>query len=147
MMTQKPRINQTKVSVPAPPKPRTHAAQFVGMPSLVEEVPPTRNLVAPSTTRSADLNFKVSEEFHRAFKGAATLTGISMKELLEEAFNLWVEQNQVPVSRDALAGVVQHRSRGRLHAYAGAETPRAKARPRPRRTPASKPDMFRGDPT
>jgi hypothetical protein len=39
-----------------------------------------------------DLNFKVDNDFHRTFKLVATMKGMSMKELLEGAFNAWVER-------------------------------------------------------
>jgi len=39
-----------------------------------------------------DLNFKVSPSFHRSFKLEATARGISMKDLLEDCFNAFREQ-------------------------------------------------------
>jgi hypothetical protein len=39
-----------------------------------------------------DLNFKIEPAFHRAFKLAATLNGMSMRELLEASFKTWVEK-------------------------------------------------------
>ena len=45
-----------------------------------------------------DLNFKVSPEFHRAFKVQASLRGLSMRELLEVAFNDYVKRNPAKVS-------------------------------------------------
>lgn len=36
-----------------------------------------------------DLNFKVDPSFHRLFKTTAAQNGMSMKELLEDAFRLW----------------------------------------------------------
>lgn len=106
----------SKIDIPAPPKPRTSKLQFQAIPDLPPVIDaPTRNLAQPSTTRSADMNFKVTEEFHRAFKAAAVITGISMKELLEESFRLWIARNQVEnVARDVSAGVMQERSRARI---------------------------------
>ena len=106
---------EEKAAAKAAPKPRTNRLQFLeGLGDVVQESP-TQHLAAPSNTRAADLNFKVSEEFHRAFKAAATIKGISMKELLDEAFQLWVERNQMAhMTADVSAGVVQQRSRGRI---------------------------------
>lgn len=132
-------ISKTKVAVPAPPKPRPMRATFLAdIPTA--ESPPPQNLSQPSTNRSADMNFKVSEEFHRAFKAAAVMNGISMKELLEEAFRLWADKNQVlHVARDAAAGVVQQRSRARI------ASGRNKPPSRGRKAAEAKPDMFRGE--
>ena len=40
-----------------------------------------------------DLNFKVSELYHRRVKAVATNWGMSMKELFEAAFENWVDSN------------------------------------------------------
>ncbi len=42
-----------------------------------------------------DLNFKVAPSFHRAFKTEAARRGLSMRELLELAFNEYVKRNSV----------------------------------------------------
>lgn len=39
-----------------------------------------------------DLNFKVSLGFHKAFKIAAAENELSMKDLLEDAFWLWLDR-------------------------------------------------------
>jgi hypothetical protein len=39
-----------------------------------------------------DMNFKVDPEFHRAFKVASTMNGISMKELLDASFRAWIDR-------------------------------------------------------
>lgn len=107
--------DEPKAQAKTAPKPRTNRLQFLEGLGEVAQEPPTQHLAAPSTTRAADLNFKVTEEFHRAFKAAATIKGISMKELLEEAFRLWIDRNHMPqMIADVEAGVVQQRSRGRL---------------------------------
>jgi hypothetical protein len=40
---------------------------------------------------SKDLNFKVDPSFHRAFKTASAISGLSMKELLEASFLAWTD--------------------------------------------------------
>lgn len=40
-----------------------------------------------------DLNFKVDKTFHRTYKLVATLKGMSMKELLEQSFETWVNEH------------------------------------------------------
>lgn len=50
--------------------------------------------IGSSASRGAhDLNFKVSPEFHRAFKVQASLRGLSMRELLELSFNEYIKRN------------------------------------------------------
>ena len=44
--------------------------------------------------RYRDLNFKVSQEFHRTFKLNAARYGMSMKQLLEQSFTLWSEKTR-----------------------------------------------------
>lgn len=143
MLPGKPVMNQTKVNLPPPPKPRTNRLDFLQqLPAAAEEKAPA-NLAMPSTTRAADLNFKVAEEFHRAFKAAATLKGISMKELLEEAFQLWAERNDLQhVAKDVAAGVVQERSRGRIERVNELEATGQKRRQKARKPEKS--DLFRG---
>lgn len=48
-----------------------------------------------TTTTEAlqDMNFKVDAEFHRAFKMAAVMNDLSMKELLDASFRAWIDQN------------------------------------------------------
>jgi hypothetical protein len=38
-----------------------------------------------------DLNFKVDPSFHRAFKTASAMSGLSMKELLEASLHAWTD--------------------------------------------------------
>ncbi|MBG0810810.1 hypothetical protein IY145_15670 [Methylosinus sp. H3A] len=49
----------------------------------------------PSAGRPApvDMNFKVSSDFHRRFKGEAVQRGMSMKELLETCFETFLRSN------------------------------------------------------
>lgn len=39
-----------------------------------------------------DMNFKVDPKFHRAFKVASTMNGMSMKELLDASFRTWIDK-------------------------------------------------------
>ncbi|MFL9827110.1 ParA family protein [Rhodoplanes sp. SY1] len=45
------------------------------------------------TTRLVDCNFKVAPGFHRAFKTAAALNRMSMRELLEVSVRSWISEN------------------------------------------------------
>jgi hypothetical protein len=40
-----------------------------------------------------DLNFKVDPEFHTKFKSVATIRRLSMKELLEECFQVYLQKH------------------------------------------------------
>ncbi|MEO0804206.1 MAG: hypothetical protein AAFY57_18325 [Cyanobacteria bacterium J06642_2] len=51
------------------------------------------NLEKPEPGKPVDMNFKVPSEFKRDFKIAATMRGISQKELLMKIFNEWAERN------------------------------------------------------
>lgn len=53
----------------------------------------TAEIGSSASGKAHDLNFKVSPEFHRAFKVQASLRGLSMRELLELAFNDYVKRN------------------------------------------------------
>ena len=65
------------------------------------EKTPTKNL-PDRTTSYVDLNFKVTNEFHRNFKFTATYKGISMKELMKRSFEAWLQKN----SDDELRGIL-----------------------------------------
>jgi hypothetical protein len=39
-----------------------------------------------------DMNFKVNPEFHRLFRFASALNGMSMKELLDASFRAWINR-------------------------------------------------------
>lgn len=45
-----------------------------------------------TTDDEKDLNFKVDPQFHQAFKLAAAGACISMKDLLEDCFWLWINR-------------------------------------------------------
>lgn len=73
--------------VPPPPGPRQRRGLNVEPPKIDQ---PAENLANPNTGIQ-DLNFKVSPELHKAFKAAAAMKGLAMKELLEACFRCWVE--------------------------------------------------------
>jgi hypothetical protein len=81
----------TELKIPAPPGARRRGLSVVEsmQPAVPQTVPD--NLSKPATGLQ-DLNFKVDNDFHRTFKLAATLKGMSMKELLEGSFAAWVER-------------------------------------------------------
>ena len=53
---------------------------------------PIKNLPKP-TTGYVDLNFKVTDLFHRNYKFTATYKGMTMKELMEASFEAWLQKN------------------------------------------------------
>lgn len=73
----------------APPKSKTRAS-FLGRPDAAPSMDAAANNM--KAEKWADLNFKVSPDFHRKFKSTAVTSGMSMKELLEEAYNAWVDK-------------------------------------------------------
>lgn len=58
----------------------------------------TASIGSGASRNAHDLNFKVSPEFHRAFKVQASLRGLSMRELLELSFREYIRRNPVKVS-------------------------------------------------
>jgi hypothetical protein len=70
-----PKAKPARSRLPATPKPKE-----------------TRDNLSVPSDGLRDLNFKVSPEFHRLFKGTAVAWGMSMKELLEASFKTWREQ-------------------------------------------------------
>lgn len=59
-----------------------------------EKVATLSNGDAKKTEKAASLNFKVSPEFKREFKGFAVAQGVSMIDLLKEGFALSREKRQ-----------------------------------------------------
>ena len=53
---------------------------------------PVRNLERKPPTDLETLNFKVSEEFKREYKGYAVSHGLNMLDLLRESFDLYREK-------------------------------------------------------
>ncbi|OCP21925.1 MULTISPECIES: hypothetical protein [unclassified Ensifer] len=78
----------TKAAVRKKPQ----AMKFLG--ALTEQPTFTANNMDEKTLR--DLNFKVDPEFHARFKMTAAAAGLSMKDLLEEAFHAWIQSRQAP---------------------------------------------------
>jgi hypothetical protein len=82
----------------AKPPPPPSAAQSTG--KSKQEVPPpsavVHNLKKPESGALKPMNFKVDPEFHRQFKSFAAQHGISMLELLHEAFDLVKEHRGEP---------------------------------------------------
>lgn len=77
----------TTVAVPPPPR----QGSRLPPPPPPSDVPD--NLTKPSDEKLQDLNFKVASDFHRTFKITALMWNMTMKELLEASFRLWVEQH------------------------------------------------------
>lgn len=86
-----------KPQVPPPPGKPLKQRFMTHVPTL-EQTP--ENLTKPAETGFQDLNFKVSPDFHRLFKTTAVMRGMSMKELLEAAFNHYVQS--FPTRQDDL---------------------------------------------
>jgi hypothetical protein len=86
-----------KPTVPPPPS-KTRLA--VSAPPPPQETPDN---LSKGTESIQDLNFKVESGFHRRFKMTAVARGMSMKELLEAAFECWVERyGEMPPDSDDL---------------------------------------------
>jgi hypothetical protein len=71
-----------------PPPPRRGILASPPAPAIEQ---PLENMAKPNSGIQ-DLNFKVDPDFHLAFKLAATMKGMSMKEVLEASFKHWVER-------------------------------------------------------
>lgn len=77
---------KTKAAVPVPPSKR---ASF--MPSAIAPTAVPSNIAE----KPQDMSFKVHPDFHREFKMTAAAAGLSMKDLLEEAFDAWKRNREV----------------------------------------------------
>jgi hypothetical protein len=82
--TPKP-LAPSSAIVPPPPQ-KTAFKSLVGLETRAEQPIVNDNM---KKTNWADLNFKVDPEFKVEFKTVAASHGLSMKELLEEAYDLW----------------------------------------------------------
>lgn len=78
----------TKANVGSPPRKRSSLTA-----ALAERPPVTANNMAEKSLK--DLNFKVDEEFHQYFKMLAVKHNISMKRLLTEAVESWVQAKEL----------------------------------------------------
>jgi hypothetical protein len=85
----------SKTKAPVPPPPRQRLMAQAPAPTL--QIPDN---LSRSNDDIQDMNFKVSPDFHRRFKSTATLWGMSMKDLLEASFKLWVEKHG-PAPKDS----------------------------------------------
>jgi len=89
-----------KPNVPPPPGKGSSAPKQRFMTSVPTLDTAPDNLSRPSETTLQDLNFKVSPDFHRAFKVAATTRGMTMKELLEACYSHYMQA--FPMKQDDL---------------------------------------------
>jgi hypothetical protein len=78
---------RTTTRVPPPP-----ARGRRGIIAPVPQASNAPNNLSIPNSGLQDLNFKVDPIFHRMFKRVANTKDMSMKELLESAFNCWVEK-------------------------------------------------------
>lgn len=76
---------KTNANVPEPPS-RQRA-------SFIAKAPEPTMTPKNMTEKMQDMSFKVDPAFHREFKTTATMAGLSMKDLLEQAFAAWKSQN------------------------------------------------------
>lgn len=75
---------------------------------------PDNLTISTDLSKYKDLNFKVSELYHRRVKGVATNWGMSMKELFEAAFENWVDKNgERPRSVEEFKRAKEERKRNR----------------------------------
>jgi len=73
---------------PAVPKPvRAGFLGSIDSPTLE----PANNM---SSTKTADMTFRMDPKWHARFKATAALHGLNMKELLVESFAAWEEKNK-----------------------------------------------------
>lgn len=87
---------EPKVKVPAPPRQRRGILAAVPSPAEAPD-----NLSKPNAGLQ-DMNFRMPLEFHRAFKIAAALRNMQMRELFEASFRSWVEQYGDDTIKDLL---------------------------------------------
>lgn len=90
-------MNTTSKKIAPPPLRKSR----LNIPAPMLEVTPD-NLSKPSdsgATTYMDMNFKVEPAFHKRFKTEATLRGLTMKDLLEASFKLYLEQNGGTIER------------------------------------------------
>jgi hypothetical protein len=66
---------------------------LIGKPKSISIKQETLNTKKRESTQLVDLNFKVSAEFHRAFKIYAAANDMSMKDVLMAAFSALKEKN------------------------------------------------------
>lgn len=76
----------TKAKLGARPAKTTIADQI-----FAASIQPSDNM---KEEKLKDMSFKVSPEFHTQFKVVAARSNLSMRELLEESFRLWMELKQ-----------------------------------------------------
>ena len=74
----------TGTKVPAPKKQREAPPQIEETPQNLEKAPPLE---------SETLNFKVTSEFKREYKGYAVSRGMTMIELLQQSYRLYKERH------------------------------------------------------
>lgn len=80
----------------------------------VDFAAPDNLTTSTDQTKYKDLNFKVSELYHRRVKAVATNWGMSMKELFEAAFENWVDRNgERPKSVEEYKRAKEERKRNR----------------------------------
>ena len=95
-------MTKTKAPVPPPP-PRTKGTRKVGYAQALPKRDETQNL-QKTDDKLTDLNFKVSADFHRAFKVAATERGMKMKDLLEASFKEYLRHYPAQKPSDIFKG-------------------------------------------
>jgi hypothetical protein len=82
--------NSRNAVVPPPPPRAAKRGILAAVPEITEAAAPDNMQKANSGIQ--DMNFKVDPGFHQAFKVAAAVKGMAMKDLLEASFRCWVEQ-------------------------------------------------------
>lgn len=79
-------MTSTKANLGPPPSKRRTLAALTAKP-----IEPANNMKAAEIK---DLSFKVDADWHRRFKTTASNYQLSMKQVLEEAFELWVAHKE-----------------------------------------------------
>jgi hypothetical protein len=81
----------TKAKVPAKPQKMSYLGALATeeKPTLVAD-----NMETKKSDLFTDLNFKVLPDFKLKYKVTASSAGMSMKELLEESFDMWLKSRE-----------------------------------------------------
>lgn len=66
--------------------------QGFGLDKLVAEPPKAADNM--TVTKEANMTFRVPEDFHQLYKQTAVVHRLTMKDILLQSFDLWLEKNR-----------------------------------------------------
>lgn len=87
---KQPAVRPTKAALGKPAS-KQQKMGYLGDVAVEQPVKPATNM---KEVKLADLNFKVHPDFKTKYKLTATAAGLSMKDLLEEGFDLWIKDKK-----------------------------------------------------